>query len=335
VRGVDDVLVAQRRIRALDFAQHVARVQRAHRVLERDRSFELERHRLEFTGERLLLEGVEVLPGHLQDLLRRVERDPALDRRAAHVLVRRHQIELFSQVALHDLEGVAGGTGLVDDQDPRGAAARAFLELVGPAAVVGHRLAGEGLGIEFRRVGGIGHLRIVDQHNDRLALDVDALEVVPVELGRGDAVAGEDHVGAADGCAVGDVLRPRHNVVGPLERALAAGAGDGERAGVGSRDADQRHLLDIGAVVVARLQAERLEGVLEVLDGELLALRAGGPALEFVSRQRLDSVEQRRRVELRHRRDSGRGRRRCRRGGAGCRPRGLGLRARRGQDEER
>ncbi len=195
MRRVDDVLVAQPRIAAFELGEDVLRVERPHRVLDAERRLEAERHRLELAGERLLLERVEVLAGHLQDGLRGVERHPALDRGASHVLVGRDQVEFLAQVALHDLERIAGRLGLVHDQDAGRAAARTLLELVGPAAVVGHRLAVERLLIELRWIGGVGHLRVVDQHDDRLALDVDVLEVVPVEFGSGDAVAGEDHLG--------------------------------------------------------------------------------------------------------------------------------------------
>ena len=64
----------------------------------------------------------------------------------------------------------------------------------------------------------VRHLRIVDEHDHRLALEIDALEVVPVVLGRDDAVADEDEVGVLDAGAVGDVLGPRDDLVAPLER---------------------------------------------------------------------------------------------------------------------
>ena len=59
----------------------------------------------------------------------------------AHVLVGRDEVELLAQVALDDGERITGRAGLVDDQHAGRAFARAFLELVGPAAVVGHRRA--------------------------------------------------------------------------------------------------------------------------------------------------------------------------------------------------
>ena len=84
----------------------------------------------------------------------------------------------------HDVPAVAGEVGAVDDERADRAHARGLLELVGPAAVVGERLAAEELGV----VRG----RIADDAEDDLAFDVDAGVVVPVELGRGDAVADED-----------------------------------------------------------------------------------------------------------------------------------------------
>ena len=85
---------------------------------------------------------------------------------------------------LDDVPAVAGEVGAVDDERADGAHAGGLLELVGPAAVVGEGLAAEELGV----VGG----RVADDAEDDLALDVDAGVVVPVELGRGDAVADED-----------------------------------------------------------------------------------------------------------------------------------------------
>ena len=290
---------------------------RAQRVLHGDRRLEVERHRLEIAGQGLLFQRVEVLAGHLQDRPGGLERDPSFDRRTPHVLVGRDEVEFLAQVALHDLERVTGGAFLVHDQDAGGAAPRALLELVGPAAVIRHRLAVEDLVVELRGIGGVGHLRVVHEHDDGLALDVDALEVVPVELGRGHAVAGEDHLGVADRRAVGDVLGPGDDLVLPLEGLRGPGAGDGQRPRVGPGDADERHLLHERAVGVSRLEPELLELLLEVLDGELFALRSRRAPFELVGRHRLDAIQDRRRIELRHRGDGRAFRRRAggRRGG--------------------
>ena len=66
--------------------------------------------------------------------------------------------------------------------------ARRLFILVGPAAVVGERLARK----EFWIVGGW----LVHQHEQHLALHVHILVVVPVELWRIDAVTHPDKVGA-------------------------------------------------------------------------------------------------------------------------------------------
>ena len=169
------------------------------------------------------------------------------------------------QVALHDRKRIACRPGLVDDERACRAAARRLLELVGPPAVVGHRRAVERPGVELRRVRGIGYRRIVDEHHQRLAFEVDALEVVPVVLGRGDAVADEDELRILDAGAVGDVLGPRDDVVTPLE-GRACLARHHQRLGFGARDADERHLLDERAVGIARLEPQLLELGGQVLD---------------------------------------------------------------------
>ena len=104
VRRVDDVLVLQHRVAAFELRDDVARVDRAQLVGDRHRRLDAERHRLELARQRLLLQRVEILARHREELLRRVERDPALDVHLAHVLVGRHEVELLAQVALDDGE---------------------------------------------------------------------------------------------------------------------------------------------------------------------------------------------------------------------------------------
>ena len=58
-------------------------------------------------------------PAERKQLLRLVERDPALDGRAAHVPVRRDEAELLRGLALHDGERIAGRSGLVHDEHRR------------------------------------------------------------------------------------------------------------------------------------------------------------------------------------------------------------------------
>jgi hypothetical protein len=227
----------------------------------------------------------------------------------AHVLVGCDGVEFLAEVPLHDRERIRRRHGLVHDQHRRRSLPGPFLELVGPAPVVGHRLAAEHLRVERRRVGGIGDRRIVDEDDDGLALDVDVLEVVPAELRRLDAVAGEDDVRLVDLRAVGHVLRPRDHVVFPRERQLLRALREDERLSLRAGDADERDLLDVGAVRVARLEAEILELRFEVADRQVLADAAGRASLELVGGEHLDVLEDHRGIELRHRRQRNRRRR--------------------------
>src|SRR4029078_11713002 len=77
----------------------------------------------------------------------------------------------------------------VDDDRARRALPRRALVLVGPAAVVEPPLAGEE---------GVVPVGGAVEHEQYLALQVLALEVVPLELGRLDAVADEDDLGVLD-----------------------------------------------------------------------------------------------------------------------------------------
>ena len=62
------------------------------------------------------------------------------------------------------------------------------------------------------------------------------------------------------------VLGPRHDVVFPLERLRAAPPFREHERRRRRRDPDERHLLDVGAVGVARLEADLLELVGEIGD---------------------------------------------------------------------
>ncbi|MNY55777.1 hypothetical protein D3C86_1917850 [compost metagenome] len=78
------------------------------------------------------------------------------------------------------------------DQCGGGTLARGFLELVGPAAVVGHALAVEQLFVIDMEA------RVVDEHHHRLALPVLAGVIVPLLLRCIHAVADEDEVTGID-----------------------------------------------------------------------------------------------------------------------------------------
>jgi hypothetical protein len=132
-------------------------------------------------------------------------------------------------------------------------------------------------------------------------VNVDALEVVPVVLGCLHTVADEDHVGALERHLRHDVLGPGHHVLRELERAPIITRAH-RQVRVGRRgDADERHLLDVAAVGIARCEPELPELLLEVGDRLLLAGGPGQPPFELVGRQRPDMREHRSAIHRRQR----------------------------------
>src|ERR1700759_630796 len=107
----------------------------------------------------------------------------------------------------------------MNDQRANCAFARRLLEFVGPAAVVGERVAAEEFGVVGRRVA-------YDAEDD-FALYVDAGVVVPVELRGGGAVADEDD-GRVDVGVWCEGLVGDYEVVAELQLHRAALACDSE-----------------------------------------------------------------------------------------------------------
>ena len=97
----------------------------------------------------------------------------------------------------------------MDDQYRLGAHARGFFIFVGPAAVVSECAAAE----EFR----IGGRRFIGEQHQDLALDVHALEIVPMKFGRDDAVTDENRLGVE---LIGGLLQlaDADEIVQPFER---------------------------------------------------------------------------------------------------------------------
>src|SRR5690606_1359931 len=141
---------------------------------------------------RLLLERVEVLARGRKQLTRLRPGDPRLDADPVRIGARAAGVEvLAAPPSAHDLQRLAGGTRLVHDARAGPPPLRPALILARPPAVVRHRLAAEHVRIEtvaWR------DRRVVDQHHDRLAPDVDVLVVVPAILRRNDAVSDEHEV---------------------------------------------------------------------------------------------------------------------------------------------
>lgn len=209
---------------------------------------------------------------------------PGLDRNPVHVAALSGLVELRAgPAASHDRPGISGRPLLVDDDRTGRALPGRLLELVGPAAVVGHRITAE----EGRVLG--GEARVVDQHDHGLAGRVDALVVVPAVLGRDHAVADEDHLGIGDRFVFDDALGPGDEVVGPgvVEPGVAGLDREFGLSLFGQRD--QGDVLEEG-VAVAGLETRRLELVDQVVDGELLTGGGGGAALEFVAGEGPDGL---------------------------------------------
>ena len=165
----------------------------------------------------------------------------------------------------------------MDDDRARRALPRRALVLVVPAAVVEPRLAREQL-----RIVQSGSLFIITQD---LALDVHALEVVPLVLGRLDAVADEHHLGVLElrlrrlhAGLDGEVLVERE--IGTLAAALCTK----DARGVGGH-AHELEALEPRAVGRSRLEPEALETRGDVGLGELSAAATGAAALEEVVRE--------------------------------------------------
>ena len=208
------------------------------------------------------------------------------------------------------------------DQNGSGTFARSLLELVGPAAVIRHRLAPKRLRIEGGRVGGIRYRRIVDEDDDGFALDVDVLEVVPVELRRVDSVPGEDDVRACDGGGRRNPPRPGDDLVLPFQWQRLRALAERERLALRAGDPHQGYLLNVGTVGVARLEAKLLELCFEERDREIFAGCSRRAPLELVGRHLRGGLQDCGAVNCRQRREWN-GRRRQRtvrrlRRGTGC-----------------
>lgn len=270
-----------------DQPDHVLRDDLLHvdAIVRRERRA-LQFDRLEVAALGLLLGGFEVEAGGLEQLDRAVALDPAFQQGVRLARLVADDVEQRGGVrVLHRRPAVGGRRGLMDHQEADRPAARGLFVLVGPAAVIGHRLAAE-VALAGLEVG------IVDQHEGDLALQVDALEVVPVTLGRGHAIADEDDRGVLDGdlrraglgCAQGDVL-----ALGPGLGLAAGGDADADRAL--DLEAGQRHVLGPGALALHQISTRLQSGVLELVDdvGDRFLLAFGGRAatFELIGRQHL------------------------------------------------
>ena len=174
----------------------------------------------------------------------------------------------------------------MDDQHSRSATPRGLLIFIGPAAVIGHRLAAE-LAFSTFEVG------VVDQHDDDLAAHVDALEIVPSAFGRGHAIADEHQWGVGKRHTRRPVHRRAHRNVGAL-RERDRGPIHGERQHRGADDIalEQGHRLGPLALAVdkvaAGLDPRGAQLADQIIDCLLLAARGRPAPFIGVGRQGLD-----------------------------------------------
>ena len=173
---------------------------------------------------------------------------------------------------------IAGGSRGVDKQHPRGAVLRGQLELGGPATVFAQMRAVEEAGFLG---GGCG---LVHQHQQHLAMHVQALVIVPLVLGGVDAEAHEDHRGVEGLLGSGDT-GSKDNLRTEPRRGTGAASQETEGALIHPRpQASQGHGLAIGHAL-GGLQTQHLELSLEVAHGEIGSALARAPALQQVVRQ--------------------------------------------------
>ncbi len=213
--------------------------------------------------------GTEQLPRHIELYPRR-----RLELRIPVVA----QVHLFTAPGIaHHPPAVAREIGTMNDQNSDRTLARRFLELVRPASVIGHSLRVEEFWILRRR--------LVDDHQQHLALDVHALEIVPAIFGRLDAVADENDgridIGAVRlSLVAGHVILAQFQVDGLSMLRLQGEARRGQCPHTGEFD-----LLHISAVVPRRSQSiqRKLRG--DVLRRDVAAARTGAPPLEEIVRQ--------------------------------------------------
>src|SRR5581483_6228231 len=127
-----------------------------------------------------------------------------------------------------------------------------FFVFVSPAAIVSQSRAVE----ELRIIGG---RRLVDEHEQNLAFDIDALVVVPVVFGSVDSIADKNnrrvHI-----CLRLLLLVVRDVIIERLEiGALAIGRDQRKRSRRQWSDTYHWHLLHVSAVIAGRLQSVELK----------------------------------------------------------------------------
>ncbi len=136
---------------------------------------------------------------------------------------------------------------------------------VGPAAVIGERAPAEKFGIVGRR--------FIGEQHEHFAFDVDALEIVPMKLGRDYAVADEDRFGVE---LILGLLQFAFadEIVQPFERDGLIGADGGDCRVGRCSDAHHRYALEIRAVFAGRFCAGQCELCGDIVRCKLASARS-------------------------------------------------------------
>ncbi len=241
-----------------------------------DRRFQAERHGHEVLRLGLFAQGLAVELGRGQDAVGRIAGEPPLEQEPGAAV--RQKEALVGPRGPQDVPAIGRAFRVMDDEDTRGAERFGLLVLVGPAAVVGHVLAVEDAAGEVPG--------LVDLDEQDFAREVEALDVVPIPLGRLDEITAIDDLARR--------LGRRVLALGPDDELVAEDGGDGD---VRAADLERRRwvrprALELERLPVARseggLEAHRPEIVLMIAGGELDALCPHGPSLQLVAREIAD-----------------------------------------------
>ena len=246
-----------------------------------------QRNRLETARLGSGLHDFKVEPGLGEHFRSHVPRDPAFHRGALCAAIGADKIGLRARPGTgHDVPAIGGSIGFMDHECSGCALAGRFLELVGPAAVIGHRAAVE----EFRIAG--AEAGVVDEDQHSLARIVGAGIIIPAELRRDRAIADEHDVCGIKGNLVGILpFGPVNCLLLEAEREVFAIRPSHDQFGIGLIDRLVHHLhfLEEGAVVAAGLQAEAGHFGGDPGSGGFARRRAGTAAFEYIICQRLDT----------------------------------------------
>ena len=275
MRGQRDVLLAELRIAAAHDADHVLGVDALDGARDREIGDDAGRHGAELARLRLLAQRRHVETRLLQQRGRRAVGDPPAhaDRRRQLRIAREEPLPRRVRADEH-LEGIARLVGPMHDENAGRAAPFRLLVLVRPPAVVRHRHAAE-----QRRLGG-RRRRVVHEHEHDLALEIRALEIVPLVLGCDGAVADEHQLPARGGLRHGAAGGKNDVLTRPERRRRLAAHRCAGGAGLRRQDVD-RHRLEIRAVH-AGLDAVRAQLGGDVFRRDASAARAGRATLQQI-----------------------------------------------------